>query len=141
MRGTFIRKGSNRHQYHSLYGCEEISDWSAASHSHCGARSGRSGCSLNPQYRRTLLHPEHQSVSAEAPDTDDSPGYSASLSPKESLFENCVADVNIPVGEVFTSPVLKGPLPECTGSGFLPPANGIPPTVYFAPHSVLRLPF
>ena len=23
-------------------------------------------------------------------------------------FENCVADVNIPVGEVFTSPVLKG---------------------------------
>lgn len=27
---------------------------------------------------------------------------------KESLFENCVADVNIPVGEVFTSPRLKG---------------------------------
>ena len=27
---------------------------------------------------------------------------------KESAFENCVADVNIPVGEVFTSPVLKG---------------------------------
>ena len=27
---------------------------------------------------------------------------------KESSFENCVADVNIPVGEVFTSPVLKG---------------------------------
>lgn len=27
---------------------------------------------------------------------------------KESVFENCVADVNIPVGEVFTSPVLKG---------------------------------
>ncbi len=26
----------------------------------------------------------------------------------ESSFENCVADVNIPVGEVFTSPVLKG---------------------------------
>lgn len=26
---------------------------------------------------------------------------------KETLFENCVADVNIPVGEVFTSPVLK----------------------------------
>lgn len=25
-----------------------------------------------------------------------------------SKFENCVADVNIPVGEVFTSPVLKG---------------------------------
>lgn len=23
-------------------------------------------------------------------------------------FENCVADVNIPVGEVFTSPVLEG---------------------------------
>lgn len=29
-------------------------------------------------------------------------------STKESKFENCVADVNIPVGEVFTSPVLKG---------------------------------
>ena len=27
---------------------------------------------------------------------------------KESAFENCVADVNIPLGEVFTSPVLKG---------------------------------
>lgn len=27
---------------------------------------------------------------------------------KESNFENCVADVNIPVGEVFTSPVLTG---------------------------------
>lgn len=27
---------------------------------------------------------------------------------KESNFENCVADVNIPVGEVFTSPVLEG---------------------------------
>ena len=27
---------------------------------------------------------------------------------KETDFENCVADVNIPVGEVFTSPVLKG---------------------------------
>lgn len=27
---------------------------------------------------------------------------------KETLFENCVADVNIPVGEVFTSPALKG---------------------------------
>lgn len=27
---------------------------------------------------------------------------------KETKFENCVADVNIPVGEVFTSPVLKG---------------------------------
>lgn len=26
----------------------------------------------------------------------------------QTLFENCVADVNIPVGEVFTSPVLKG---------------------------------
>ncbi|MCR5107466.1 MAG: aminopeptidase [Lachnospiraceae bacterium] len=26
----------------------------------------------------------------------------------ETKFENCVADVNIPVGEVFTSPVLKG---------------------------------
>ena len=27
---------------------------------------------------------------------------------KETKFENCVADVNIPVGEVFTSPQLKG---------------------------------
>ncbi len=27
---------------------------------------------------------------------------------KEAIFENCVADVNIPVGEVFTSPVLEG---------------------------------
>ena len=26
---------------------------------------------------------------------------------KETIFENCVADVNIPVGEVFTSPCLK----------------------------------
>ena len=29
-------------------------------------------------------------------------------SSKETNFENCVADVNIPVGEVFTSPVLSG---------------------------------
>lgn len=27
---------------------------------------------------------------------------------KEAVFENCVADVNIPVGEIFTSPVLAG---------------------------------
>ena len=27
---------------------------------------------------------------------------------KETKFENCVADVNIPVGEVFTSPLLEG---------------------------------
>lgn len=27
---------------------------------------------------------------------------------RETIFENCVADVNIPVGEVFTSPKLKG---------------------------------
>lgn len=27
---------------------------------------------------------------------------------KETNFENCLADVNIPLGEVFTSPVLKG---------------------------------
>ena len=27
---------------------------------------------------------------------------------KETAFENCVADVNIPVGEVFTTPVLMG---------------------------------
>lgn len=34
--------------------------------------------------------------------------YPLSDSSKEAIFENCVADVNIPVGEVFTSPVLKG---------------------------------
>ena len=27
---------------------------------------------------------------------------------KETNFENCLADVNIPLGEVFTSPKLKG---------------------------------
>lgn len=27
---------------------------------------------------------------------------------KETIFENCIADVNIPVGEVFTSPMLTG---------------------------------
>lgn len=27
---------------------------------------------------------------------------------RQTVFENCVADVNIPVGEVFTSPVLEG---------------------------------
>lgn len=27
---------------------------------------------------------------------------------RQTNFENCVADVNIPVGEVFTSPVLAG---------------------------------
>lgn len=27
---------------------------------------------------------------------------------RETLFENCTADVNIPVGEVFTTPALKG---------------------------------
>lgn len=27
---------------------------------------------------------------------------------KETIFENCLADVNIPAGEVFTTPVLKG---------------------------------
>lgn len=27
---------------------------------------------------------------------------------KETIFENCLADVNIPLGEIFTSPVLKG---------------------------------
>ena len=32
---------------------------------------------------------------------------------KETLFENCVADVNIPVGEVFTSPKLAGHRPSC----------------------------
>ena len=34
--------------------------------------------------------------------------YSLTDREKETIFENCVADVNIPVGEVFTSPVLKG---------------------------------
>lgn len=34
---------------------------------------------------------------------------------KETAFENCVADVNIPVGEVFTSPVLA----ETTGKLFV----------------------
>ena len=29
-------------------------------------------------------------------------------SEKETIFENCTADVNIPAGEVFTSPVLAG---------------------------------
>lgn len=34
--------------------------------------------------------------------------YPLENSAEETAFENCVADVNIPVGEVFTSPVLKG---------------------------------
>ena len=34
--------------------------------------------------------------------------YPLSDPAKETVFENCVADVNIPVGEVFTSPVLEG---------------------------------
>jgi leucyl aminopeptidase (aminopeptidase T) len=34
--------------------------------------------------------------------------YELKDSTKETIFENCVADVNIPVGEVFTSPVLTG---------------------------------
>ncbi|MDE7200976.1 MAG: aminopeptidase [Lachnospiraceae bacterium] len=34
--------------------------------------------------------------------------YPISNPEKEAIFENCVADVNIPVGEVFTSPVLEG---------------------------------
>ena len=34
--------------------------------------------------------------------------YKLSNPEKETIFENCLADVNIPVGEVFTSPVLKG---------------------------------
>ena len=34
--------------------------------------------------------------------------YPLSDPAKETAFENCVADVNIPVGEVFTSPVLQG---------------------------------
>lgn len=34
--------------------------------------------------------------------------YRLSDPERETIFENCVADVNIPVGEVFTSPVLEG---------------------------------
>lgn len=34
--------------------------------------------------------------------------YPLSDPENQTAFENCVADVNIPVGEVFTSPVLKG---------------------------------
>ncbi len=34
--------------------------------------------------------------------------YRLSDPKKETIFENCVADVNIPAGEVFTSPVLEG---------------------------------
>ena len=34
--------------------------------------------------------------------------YPVSDSRTQSSFENCLADVNIPVGEVFTTPVLKG---------------------------------
>lgn len=34
--------------------------------------------------------------------------YHIADSEKEAIFENCVADVNIPVGEVFTTPVLEG---------------------------------
>ena len=34
--------------------------------------------------------------------------HSLSDPEKETIFENCGADVNIPLGEVFTSPVLKG---------------------------------
>lgn len=34
--------------------------------------------------------------------------YPLQNSAKETIFENCTADVNIPVGEVFTSPVLPG---------------------------------
>ena len=30
------------------------------------------------------------------------------MADKQTVFENCLADVNIPLGEVFTSPVLKG---------------------------------
>lgn len=34
--------------------------------------------------------------------------YELSNPEKETIFENCVADANIPVGEVFTSPALEG---------------------------------
>lgn len=42
-------------------------------------------------------------------ETDLNVSLSALKNPdKETKFENCVADVNIPVGEVFTSPKLEG---------------------------------
>lgn len=42
-------------------------------------------------------------------DTDISVSLRAISDPaRETAFENCLASVNIPVGEVFTSPVLKG---------------------------------
>lgn len=47
------------------------------------------GCNENKTKITVMLHPINQ------PD-------------KETKFENCVADVNIPVGEVFTSPQLTG---------------------------------
>ncbi|MDA3845766.1 MAG: aminopeptidase [Vallitaleaceae bacterium] len=34
--------------------------------------------------------------------------YELQDSSKETIFENCIADVNVPVGEVFTSPKLAG---------------------------------
>ena len=42
------------------------------------------------------------------PDRSESTAYPLNDPEKETKFENCVADVNIPVGEVFTSPVLEG---------------------------------
>lgn len=46
---------------------------------------------------------------ADGNDTDITVSLIETKNPeKETKFENCVADVNIPVGEVFTSPVLKG---------------------------------
>ncbi len=47
------------------------------------------GCGANRTDMRIQLHALHDPA-------------------KETNFENCVADVNIPVGEVFTSPVLRG---------------------------------
>ena len=47
------------------------------------------GCNGNETDMKVMLHPLSDPA-------------------KETIFENCVADVNIPVGEVFTSPVLEG---------------------------------
>ncbi len=48
-------------------------------------------------------------LGAEGNDTDITVQlYKLTDPEKQTIFENCVADVNIPVGEVFTSPVLEG---------------------------------
>ena len=48
-------------------------------------------------------------LGANGNETDLTVSLAALTDPQhQTIFENCVADVNIPVGEVFTSPVLKG---------------------------------